>query len=332
MKNKIIALGLVGFAAMCGLAVIVRVGSVPNVRSFPQVGRSVDIGGRHLNIYCSGSGSPAIVFETFSHQAGLSWMPVQSGVAAVSQTCWYDRAGYGWSDPGPLPRTFRATASDLHALLRAAAVSPPYLLVGSHDAVSVIRVFTGLYPADVAGAVFIDGNDLAVYAHLIEVPPFLQGPVEQRFGRFSPLARRALCFVLPVARSLRTTLPRTGPYRRTPAYGFPPERQAELDFLSDRSTGEACDVRLNIADVEAAGDFGSRPLIVLGSAEQHEAGGEHAEDMRAWNDSWVSTVQPSLADLSTRGRLIIERHVDRDAIVRAIRDAIDAIRSRRPAI
>src|SRR5579871_6584268 len=95
-------------------------------KRYPQIGRSVDIGGRTLNIYCSGEGRPAVVFDTFGHQAGYSWVEMQPVVAKFTQACWYDRAGYGWSDPSPAPHTFQSSAADLHALLHNAGVAPPY--------------------------------------------------------------------------------------------------------------------------------------------------------------------------------------------------------------
>src|SRR2546426_8794495 len=135
---------------------------------YPQVGRPVDIGGRTLNLYCSGEVGPTVVFDTFSHQAGLSWTAVQPRAAEFARACWYDRAGYGWSDPGPLPRTFKAVATDLHALLKEAGVPPPYVLVGSNDAASNIRVYNGLYPGEVAGGGLVWLVDDALF-----VPPII---------------------------------------------------------------------------------------------------------------------------------------------------------------
>src|SRR6267378_2819434 len=97
-------------------------------KRFSQVGRSVDIGGRTLNIYCSGEGSPTVILEG---AIGYEWTPIQPEIAKFTRVCWYDRAGHGWSDPGPSPRTSAALANDLHELLRAAKVQPPYVLVGA---------------------------------------------------------------------------------------------------------------------------------------------------------------------------------------------------------
>ena len=74
-----------------------------DAKRFPQVGRSVDIGGRSLNIFCSGEGGPTVVFESEAGFPGYEWVFIQRETAKFARACWYDRAGYGWSDPGPFP-------------------------------------------------------------------------------------------------------------------------------------------------------------------------------------------------------------------------------------
>src|SRR5882724_4774285 len=125
-------------------------------KRLPQIGRSVDIGGRSLNIYCSGTGGPTVVFESGGDGPGLGWQSIQSQVAAFTQACWYDRAGIGWSDPGPYPRTSAAIGRDLHELLKRAGVPPPYVLAGASFGGLNSRVYNGLYPQEVASMVLID--------------------------------------------------------------------------------------------------------------------------------------------------------------------------------
>src|SRR5437660_5581879 len=104
---------------LCGF-VYERIGRARDRKRLPQIGRSADIGGRTLNIFCSGTGSPAVIFEPGGSDPGLSWEQTQMEVSKFTQSCWYDRAGIGWSDPGPYPRTSVAIASDLHKLLERA--------------------------------------------------------------------------------------------------------------------------------------------------------------------------------------------------------------------
>lgn len=71
-------------------------------REYPQIGQRVDIGGRKLNLYCTGQGGPAVLLEAGGNTPGYGWVLVQPEIAKFTRACWYDRAGYGWSDPGSL--------------------------------------------------------------------------------------------------------------------------------------------------------------------------------------------------------------------------------------
>jgi pimeloyl-ACP methyl ester carboxylesterase len=115
LKRGLLAVALVILLALLAGSIYERIGRRRDARSVTQVGKSVDIGGRRLNLYCSGEGSPAVIFESGGGAPGFTWVNIQPQVAKFTRACWYDRAGFGWSDPGPQPRTSAAIASDLHA-------------------------------------------------------------------------------------------------------------------------------------------------------------------------------------------------------------------------
>ena len=77
-----------------------------------------------------GEGGPTVVIEGAGAGASTEWREIQGEVAKATRVCVYDRAGYGWSDCGPKPRTTERVVEELHALLQHAAVPPPYVLVG----------------------------------------------------------------------------------------------------------------------------------------------------------------------------------------------------------
>jgi len=93
-------------------------------------GRLVDVGGFRLHMHCSGEGSPAIVLDAALGGSSLSWSLVQPELAKVTRACSYDRAGFGWTDAGPMPRTAGSAADELRTLLERAGVPPPHVLVG----------------------------------------------------------------------------------------------------------------------------------------------------------------------------------------------------------
>jgi pimeloyl-ACP methyl ester carboxylesterase len=125
-------------------------------RTLTQVGRSVDIGGRSLNIHCVGHGRPTVVFVSGRIAPGYVWTPVQRGVAAFTRACWYDRADIGWSDSGPDPAWGEQAARDLHALIERAPIERPLVLVGHSFGGYVIRLYHHAYPGEVSGMVFVD--------------------------------------------------------------------------------------------------------------------------------------------------------------------------------
>ena len=97
----------------------------------------IDIGGRRMNLYCVGRGSPTVILESGFGSAMWTWGYVQSQLGMISKTCAYDRAGYGFSDSGPLPRDAASIAADLHALLTSAGISPRTFLRGTPWAVTM---------------------------------------------------------------------------------------------------------------------------------------------------------------------------------------------------
>lgn len=126
---------------------------------FARPQRLVDIGaGRRLNLYDTGEGPVTVILAHGFGGRTLSWHKVQPAVAEFARVIAYDRAGFGFSDPGPMPRTVSRSVADLRAALAEQGAAPPFLLVG-HSAGSLdVRYFACRYPQDVAGIVISDGS------------------------------------------------------------------------------------------------------------------------------------------------------------------------------
>jgi pimeloyl-ACP methyl ester carboxylesterase len=125
-----------------------------DARAFPAPGRLVDVGGRLLHLACAGSGEPTVVMDAYIGVA--YWMLVAPRVAALTRVCTYDRAGEGWSEGAPAPRTALHMARELHVLLRNGEEQGPYVLVGSGMGGYVVRVYAAAFPAEVAGMLLVD--------------------------------------------------------------------------------------------------------------------------------------------------------------------------------
>jgi pimeloyl-ACP methyl ester carboxylesterase len=122
-----------------------------------DVDRAVDIGGRSLWLTCTGMGSPTVVLV---HGQGLemrSLTGVHAAASKITRTCSYDRAGQGRSDPGPRPQTIQHIVGDLFALLHAADIEPPYVLVGHSLGGPIAWAAATEHPDEVAGFLSMNG-------------------------------------------------------------------------------------------------------------------------------------------------------------------------------
>src|SRR3989442_1694958 len=124
-------------------------------------GRLVDVGGWRLHLNCSGRANPSqptVILEAGIGDFSAEWMLVQPGVAAFTRVCSYDRAGDGWSDVGPHPRTMRQIVFELQTLLERAGERPPYVLVGHSYGGWLVRLYQVTYPSQVAGIVLVEAG------------------------------------------------------------------------------------------------------------------------------------------------------------------------------
>ena len=115
-----------------------------------------DAGGHKLHLNVQGTGSPTVIFENGSADFSFIWAFVQPEVAKFTTAVSYDRAGYAWSEPGPLPRTNRQICYELHTALNNAGIHPPYILVGQSYGGFLVRAFARYYPKEVAGIVLVE--------------------------------------------------------------------------------------------------------------------------------------------------------------------------------
>ncbi|WP_017463518.1 alpha/beta hydrolase [Dyella ginsengisoli] len=136
--------------------------------TYAQPARRIDLGhGRQLNLRCSGRGPQTVMLEAGAIADSSTWYKVQPLLAAHARVCAYDRAGFGFSSEGPLPRDLDADVADLHALIQHAGLTPPLVLVGHSLGSNIVRRYASRYPADVSAMVLLD-------------------PPAQDIGRFAP--------------------------------------------------------------------------------------------------------------------------------------------------
>lgn len=131
-------------------------------------GALIDIGGRRLRAVAAGpaGASPLVVLECGAFGCAADWAVVQQRLATRGlRSLAYDRAGLGYSDPGPAPRDGRAIAEDLEALLERLDENGPLVYVGHSMAGLMARVFVPRNVQRVLGVVLVD----AVTPEMIQV-------------------------------------------------------------------------------------------------------------------------------------------------------------------
>ena len=112
--------------------------------------------GRRLNMVCFGKGAPTVIFEHGGDGSILDWRKVERPVSAITRACFYNRAGFGASDPPREPLTGIAVTDDLHALLQKANIKGPIVIVGHSIGGFYATLFADRFPSVVAGLVLLD--------------------------------------------------------------------------------------------------------------------------------------------------------------------------------
>jgi pimeloyl-ACP methyl ester carboxylesterase len=267
----------------------------------PPVGRLVDVGGYRLHLACQGKGSPTVVMEAAIGEAGPLWSPVQPTVAKLTRACVYDRAGYGWSDPSPKPRTAAVMVEELHTLLGNAAVSGPYVLVGHSLGGLLVRLYAARYPQEVAGLVLVDSAHEEQYLRAPKeirevLPQFEEQGRQQLEGLKALIASGSLdAAMLPVPPQLPAAAAET--FRALVAAS--PKHIKTL--IAEQQAVQAIHAELAAARITSLSDL---PLVVL-SHGQPMAMPDLPDAMnQAYEQVWQQ-LQAELAGLSSRGRLVV---------------------------
>ena len=313
------------------LAAMTTVYHAGESRSFPAPGQLVDVGGYSLHIQCLGEGSPTVILEASSVGFSSAWYRVQHDLAATNRVCAYDRAGHGWSQPGPQPRTAQQLVRELHTLLSNAHIAGPYVLAGDSYGGRLVINYAADYPDEVIGLVLVNVTPAEAITDEIEHGRWVQSGVWS-------IMDSALLNKTPQALEARRgrwdwlrPIEQFGLYRYMVAVfsqDYPPQQQAEITALMPgdqnvlAATEEGIDSRPIGQPALPVDRLGGLPLIV------------QIADHRLSPDKLVQFIEgysrPYLA-LSTNNRLIVVEDADHTSILarpdkaRQVADAIRAV-------
>jgi pimeloyl-ACP methyl ester carboxylesterase len=298
------------------------------------------MGGWRLHLNCIGekrASQPTVILEAGIGDFSVGWSLVQPGVASFARVCSYDRAGSGWSDLGPRPRTMHQIDSELHTLLEKAGERSPYVLVGHSYGGGLVRIYQSVYPADVVGMVLVDA---------VSDDPVRLGP-DGKLVRSGDLATNKPIPPVKTSDPLRESdipanivtliMSQSGP--ASAHANDPPRNKLPMDAqrmrtwtLAQLKHGASNDnpveaeefAQLRVARTATDHVLGDLPLIVLARGAGEDGARDEADHR---------SEQETLATLSRKGKLVIATRsghhipIDQpDLVVTAIRDVIGAVR------
>src|SRR5215467_5834288 len=337
VKRVLIGLALLLICAVLAGAAYQAIANWRDARRFPQEGRSIALGanfpGVSLNLNCAGQGSPTVILDSGLGVPAAGWDLVMPDVGKFARVCSYDRAGYGWSGAGPMPRTSGEIVKELHALLAASGEEGPFVLVGHSFGGYNVRVYADKYPADVAGLVLVDTSHEDQQQLM---PPSLKKLTEDQIRQLD--SQKRLMPILIFFGIARLTAGDDGDAKLSKEFRDKMKYlQLQTKFI-EAAFSEIRNFTGSAEEVRNAGNLGDRPLVVLTAGKDLDAKdlpkGVSAEDMREFRKTWMNDLQVRQAHLSTRGKQVIvpdSTHMipmERpDAVVNAIQEVRDAVKA-----
>lgn len=305
---------LILVVAACGF-LYENVSEARDRRFNPMPGERVDVGGYKMHIYCVGQGSPAVIFDSGLGDPYLNWRLVQPEIAKFTKACSFDRAGLGFSDASPRPRTSKVMAEELHTLLHAAGIAAPYVLVGHSMAGFNVRLYASLYRGEVAGMVMVDVSHPDQDNRFPRELEEMQGS----WQREAELLEYSMPFGIPRILGF--------------CEGSPAQRAAECNFHDAREgVAELKSFPESASEAAATGTLGDMPLAVLTHDPDKGSADIPANLAKPVNDAWQK-MQLELAQLSTRGRQMTVKgashyiQLDRpEVVIDGVRNVVGQVR------
>lgn len=305
--------------------------TVPQIPVAP--GKLIDVGGHRMHLLCTGSGSPTVVVEAGIGDISTDWVFIQTAVSKFTRICTYDRPGYAWSEPGPLPRTYPQINLDLHELLAAANERGPFVLVGHSFGGPLVRSYTKLYPNEVAGLLLVDTVHEDQRIPIMGKATLLRGNAK---GRALPAARRTMQLGdLKPQFGPATTEPVEQPMDKLPLSNQKIDQwavaQPNLRVMAQSELEWSPESLALMAAAPQKGSLGARSLLVL--TREHGGYDNNLDVPAAELEQERLTLQKKLVELSTNGAQRIlpcghNMHIEcPDALADAIRAVVGGVRS-----
>jgi pimeloyl-ACP methyl ester carboxylesterase len=313
------------FASLSAISFIADAQIAPQIPAPP--GKLISIGGHQMQLNCTGTGSPTVVVEAGIGDISTDWVFIQTAVGKFTRICTYDRVGYAWSEPGPLPRTYTQINFDLHELLAAAHEKGPFVLVGHSFGGPLVRWYTKLYPTEVVGLLLVDTVHEDQRIPIMGKATLLRGSAT---GRAIPPPRLQINATDPKPQFV----PAGNDPVEPPMDKLPPENQKidqwaaaqpNLRAMAQSELDWSPESLALMAASPQKGSLGARPLIVL--TREHGGYEDNLDAPAAVLETERLALQKKLAELSANSvqRIIPSGHNMHIEAPNALADAIRAV-------
>jgi pimeloyl-ACP methyl ester carboxylesterase len=307
---------IVGLLALAVIGAIYQaIATEIDRRTYPPPGELVDVNGHLMHINCAGEGSPTVILEAANGGMSAHWAQVQQQVAQTTRVCAYDRAGLGWSEPGPEPRDARQVSGELQALLEGAGIEGPYVLVGHSYGGLYARMYAARYPDKVAGVALVDSSHPEQFTREPEGRAMYERT--ERLGTLLPFLTRLGVIRLTNFFPAHPDLPQQ---QRAQVEAFNSSTQHLVSTTEEfRATPETA------AQVRGTQSLGDKPLAIISAGEQPPGWLEMQEELAVLSSDSINHV----VEGATHESLLYER---RDAQVSsaAVEQVVEAVRNDRP--
>jgi pimeloyl-ACP methyl ester carboxylesterase len=273
----------------------------PGPYMHPQ--RLIDIGRRRLNLYCSGSGSPTVLLDASGGSDMLDWRFIQPVVAKLTRVCSYDRAGYGFSDPGPLPRDASASVTDLHQLVERAGIARPFVLVGYSTGTLHARLYGDRYLHDLAGMVLVEpdleDHEKGLFAAAPALAPFFAQGAAAKKACAAAAERGGL---QPHTKMYDLCVGPPDPELPTALNAVQTRQSLRLQSLKDSLSEDTTDSTTSTTQVRLGQrHYGDLPLAVVTAADVFPPGAYLPPAERRAERNFLRKLRAPLARYSSKG-------------------------------
>lgn len=258
--------------------------------------------GRRMNLHCTGRGTPTVILEGGWTTTTMWWRTIQTRVATTTRVCSYDRAGYGYSDEGALPRSAAPIAKDLGQLLRAAGEHGPYILVAHSLGGLDVRLFAVDHRREVKGMLLIDPTVPGQVAKMGAVSASYKADMDGLIGAVTRCSQGIIAGTIKP--DTRESRPCVDPASKSLPAGITAAHRVQQLTAGYQRTAASELQSLDISSREVDANqmsYGTMPLIVLTAGKSNFNPDLSPADQTKLDATWFG-LHEQVAKLSTRGQ------------------------------